>query len=77
MQVKRPAATIYVFAMMILSLCRTRRQAKLVQGALMGIAMGLLQLPAFAMSLDTAGSLGEGLGGCLNGIEDSILPFAS
>ncbi|KAI0126806.1 major facilitator superfamily domain-containing protein [Xylariales sp. AK1849] len=47
-KVVRPAAFAYVVAMMILSLCSTYWQIMLVQGVLMGLAMGLLQIPAFA-----------------------------
>ncbi|RJE21440.1 Major Facilitator Superfamily [Aspergillus sclerotialis] len=44
----RPSAVIYVFAMMMLSLCDKYWQFMIVQGTLMGIVMGLLQFPAFA-----------------------------
>ncbi|RAO65361.1 uncharacterized protein BHQ10_001373 [Talaromyces amestolkiae] len=44
----RPATIAYVFAMMMLSLCKTYWQFMIVQGVLMGILMGLLQFPAFA-----------------------------
>ncbi|RYP13808.1 hypothetical protein DL767_010587 [Monosporascus sp. MG133] len=44
----RPAAILYIFAMMMLSLCKEYWQIMLVQGVLMGISMGLLQFPAFA-----------------------------
>jgi MFS family permease len=62
-QVIRPAAIAYVFAMMMLSLCKTYWQIMLVQGVLMGIVMGLLQLPAFAavsqyFEKNRAGALG-------------------
>ncbi|KAK2850675.1 hypothetical protein FQN49_005431 [Arthroderma sp. PD_2] len=43
-----PAAITYVFAMMMLSLCKSYWQLMLVQGVLMGIVMGFLQYPAFA-----------------------------
>ncbi|KAJ3496703.1 hypothetical protein NLG97_g2464 [Lecanicillium saksenae] len=46
--VVRPGALLYVFAMMMLSLCKTYWQIMLVQGVLMGIAMAFLQFPAFA-----------------------------
>ncbi|KAF3019293.1 hypothetical protein E8E14_008014 [Neopestalotiopsis sp. 37M] len=45
----RPAALAYVFAMMMLSLCKTYWQVMLVQGVLMGIVMGFLQIPVFAV----------------------------
>ncbi|KAH8900474.1 MFS general substrate transporter [Thozetella sp. PMI_491] len=44
----RPAALAYIFAMMMLSLCKTYWQIMLVQGVLMGVAMGFMQIPAFA-----------------------------
>ncbi|KAH8171054.1 major facilitator superfamily protein [Sarocladium implicatum] len=44
----RPAAILYVFSMMMLSLCKEYWQFMLVQGILMGVVMGLLQFPAFA-----------------------------
>jgi MFS family permease len=43
-----PSAAAYVFAIMILSLCTNYWQTMLVQGVLMGIVMGFLQIPAFA-----------------------------
>ncbi|KAE8361730.1 major facilitator superfamily domain-containing protein [Aspergillus caelatus] len=43
----RPAAVAYVFAMMVLSLCKTYWQTMLVQGVLMGVVTGFLQFPAF------------------------------
>lgn len=47
-QVVRPATILYLFAVMMLSLCKTYWQIMLVQGILMGIAMAFLQFPAFA-----------------------------
>ncbi|KAK6085965.1 Riboflavin transporter MCH5-like protein 1 [Seiridium cupressi] len=44
----RPAALAYVFAGMMLSLCKTYWQVMLVQGVLMGIVMGFPQIPVFA-----------------------------
>ncbi|CZR50257.1 related to monocarboxylate transporter 4 [Phialocephala subalpina] len=44
----RPAAIAYIFAIMMLSLCREYWQVMLVQGILMGLVMGFLQIPAFA-----------------------------
>ncbi|KAJ4251885.1 hypothetical protein NW762_011182 [Fusarium torreyae] len=46
--VLRPAAVTYVFATMMTSLCTEYWQFMLAQGVLMGIAMGFLQVPAFA-----------------------------
>ncbi|TQV98251.1 hypothetical protein V2A60_007992 [Cordyceps javanica] len=47
-KVVRPGTIMYIFAMMMLSLCKTYWQLMLVQGVLMGIAMAFLQFPAFA-----------------------------
>jgi MFS family permease len=47
-QIIIPSAILYVFALMMLSLCDQYWQIMLVQGVLMGIVMGLLQFPAFA-----------------------------
>ncbi|KAF4633623.1 hypothetical protein G7Y89_g4496 [Cudoniella acicularis] len=47
-KVIRPAAVIYIFAVMMLSLCNKYWQVVLVQGILMGITAGFLQIPAFA-----------------------------
>lgn len=44
----RPAAIAYLFAMMMLSLCKTYWQIMLCQAALMGPLMGLLQFPSMA-----------------------------
>ncbi|KFY40289.1 hypothetical protein V495_05498 [Pseudogymnoascus sp. VKM F-4514 (FW-929)] len=46
--IMQPAAVTYVFAVMMLSLCKEFWQIMLVQGVLMGLAMGFLQFPAFA-----------------------------
>ncbi|KAJ5183021.1 monocarboxylate permease [Penicillium capsulatum] len=48
-KVIRPAAILYVFAMMMLSLCKNYWEIMLVQGVLMGIVMGFLQFPTFAV----------------------------
>ncbi|KFY84536.1 hypothetical protein V500_09221 [Pseudogymnoascus sp. VKM F-4518 (FW-2643)] len=47
-RIMQPAAVVYVFAVMMLSLCKEYWQMMLVQGVLMGVAMGFLQFPAFA-----------------------------
>lgn len=44
----RPAAVAYLFAMMMLSLCKEYWQIMLTQGVLMGTCLGLLMFPAFA-----------------------------
>ncbi|RHZ47217.1 MCT family MFS transporter [Aspergillus thermomutatus] len=43
-----PSAIVYIIALMMLSLCKTYWEAMLVQGVLMGLVMGFLQIPAFA-----------------------------
>ncbi|KAF4911599.1 Aspyridones efflux protein apdF [Colletotrichum viniferum] len=43
-----PAAVLYVFALMMLSLCSKYWHFMLVQGILMGLVQGFLQIPAFA-----------------------------
>ncbi|KAJ2900060.1 uncharacterized protein MKZ38_002678 [Zalerion maritima] len=50
-QVIRPAAVLYIALVMILSVCTKYWHFMLVQGVLMGVAMGLLQFPAFAAVL--------------------------
>lgn len=47
-QLLRPAAVVYVFAIMMLSLCKTYYQIMLCQGVLMGLTMGFIQVPAIA-----------------------------
>lgn len=78
-QVIRPAAVAYVFAMMMLSLCKTYWQVMLVQGVLMGILMGFLQLPAFGavsqyFDNNRAGALGLVLSG--SSIGGIVIPIA-
>ncbi|KAI0112720.1 MFS general substrate transporter [Hypoxylon sp. NC0597] len=46
--VLRPAAVLYVFAIMMTSLCHEYWQFMLAQGVLMGSVMGFLQFPAMA-----------------------------
>jgi MFS family permease len=46
--VVRPGAVIYVFALMMTSICKEYWQFMLAQGVLAGIGMSLLQVPAFA-----------------------------
>ncbi|KAL3462229.1 major facilitator superfamily domain-containing protein [Aspergillus heterothallicus] len=48
MQVIRPAAVAYIFALMMTSLCHAYWQFMLAQGVLVGITTGLLQFPAMA-----------------------------
>lgn len=47
-QIVYPSAVLYVFSLMILSLCSEYWHFILVQGILMGIVQGFLQIPAFA-----------------------------
>ncbi|KAK4101137.1 MFS general substrate transporter [Parathielavia hyrcaniae] len=44
----RPAAVLYVFALMMTSVCEEYWQFILAQGVLAGLAMSMLQVPAFA-----------------------------
>ncbi|KAK4448668.1 major facilitator superfamily domain-containing protein [Podospora aff. communis PSN243] len=44
----RPAAIVYIVAIMLLSLCTEYWHFMLCQGVLMGLAMSMLQFPAFA-----------------------------
>ncbi|KAK2035187.1 MFS general substrate transporter [Colletotrichum zoysiae] len=43
-----PSAVLYVFSLMIMSLCSQYWHFMLVQGILMGVVQGFLQIPAFA-----------------------------
>ena len=47
-QIIRPAAVLYVFAIMMTSLCHKHWQFMLAQGVLMGITMSLIQFPSMA-----------------------------
>lgn len=47
-QIIRPAAILHLLCVMLLSLCDRYWRVMLVQGVLMGIAMGFLQIPAIA-----------------------------
>ncbi|KAH6620883.1 major facilitator superfamily domain-containing protein [Chaetomium sp. MPI-SDFR-AT-0129] len=44
----RPGAVLYVFALMMTSICKEYWQFMLAQGVLAGFAMSMLQVPAFA-----------------------------
>ncbi|KAI1375113.1 monocarboxylate permease-like protein [Hypoxylon crocopeplum] len=48
-KILRPAAVGYVLAIMLLSLCTTYWQIMLVQGVLMGILAGLLEIPVITI----------------------------
>ncbi|XP_014554678.1 hypothetical protein COCVIDRAFT_39426 [Bipolaris victoriae FI3] len=75
----RPAAVLYVVFMMVLSVCKSYWSIMLVQGVLMGIVMGLLQIPAFAavsqyFEKNRAGSLGlVASGSSIGGV---VIPIA-
>jgi MFS family permease len=75
----RPAAFLYVLFIMMLSLCKSYWSIMLVQGVLMGIVMGLLQIPAFAavsqyFEKNRAGSLGlVASGSSIGGV---VIPIA-
>ncbi|KAJ5594664.1 uncharacterized protein N7459_000872 [Penicillium hispanicum] len=47
-RVIRPGAVLYVFSIMMTSLCKEYWQLMLSQGVLMGVAMGLIQFPSMA-----------------------------
>ncbi|KAI9037115.1 monocarboxylate permease-like protein [Aspergillus affinis] len=73
-----PSAIFYLFAMMMLSLCKTYWQAMLVQGVLIGLVMGFLQIPAFAavsqyFDKKRAGALGLAVAG--SSIGGVIMPI--
>ena len=48
-QMLRPATIVYVFGLMMVSLCTSYYQFMLAQGVLMGSAVAFLQFPAFAV----------------------------
>ncbi|EAU30841.1 conserved hypothetical protein [Aspergillus terreus NIH2624] len=77
-QVFRPSAIAYIFALMMLSLCKNYWEAMLVQGVLMGLVMGFLQIPAFAavsqyFDKKRAGALGLAVAG--SSIGGVIMPI--
>ncbi|RFU81223.1 hypothetical protein TARUN_970 [Trichoderma arundinaceum] len=74
-----PATVIYIFAVMMLSLCKTYWQIMLVQGVLMGLAMGFIQFPAMAavsqyFDKKRAAALGIAISG--SSIGGIIMPIA-
>jgi MFS family permease len=75
----RPAAILYVFAIMMTSLCHKYWQFMLSQGVLMGIAMGLIQFPAMAavtqyFDKKRAAALGAAISG--SSIGGVVMPIA-
>ncbi|PWY94778.1 MFS general substrate transporter, partial [Aspergillus sclerotioniger CBS 115572] len=63
-----PAGLLYVVALMLLSVCKTYWETMLVQGVLIGLVMGFLQIPAFAavsqyFDKNRAGALGLAVAG--------------
>ncbi|KAL7937220.1 MFS general substrate transporter [Trichoderma chlorosporum] len=74
-----PSAVVYVFAVMMLSLCKTYWQIMLSQGVLMGVAMGFLQFPAMAsvsqyFDKKRAAALGVAISG--SSIGGIVMPIA-
>lgn len=75
----QPAAVIYIFAVMMLSLCKTYWQIILVQGVLMGSVMGFLQFPAMgalAHFFDKKRSAAFGIAISGSSIGGIIMPIA-
>ncbi|OTA65056.1 MFS general substrate transporter [Hypoxylon sp. EC38] len=77
--VLRPAAVLYVFAIMMTSLCQEYWQFMLAQGVLMGSVMGFLQFPAMAavsqfFSKKRAAALGVVVSG--SSIGGVVIPIA-
>ncbi|OTA90631.1 hypothetical protein M434DRAFT_397885 [Hypoxylon sp. CO27-5] len=77
--VLRPAAVLYVFAIMMTSLCKEYWQFMLAQGVLMGSVMGFLQFPAMAavsqfFSKKRAAALGVVVSG--SSIGGVVIPIA-
>ncbi|KAK5993709.1 Aspyridones efflux protein apdF [Cladobotryum mycophilum] len=78
-KVVRPAVLVYVFAMMMLSLCKSYWHFMVVQGVLMGLVMGFMQLPAIAavsqyFDKKRAAALGIAISG--SSIGGIIIPIA-
>jgi MFS family permease len=74
-----PAAVVYIFAVMMLSLCKTYWQIMLTQGVLMGAIMGFLQFPAMGAVVQyfdkkRAAALGVAISG--SSIGGIIMPIA-
>ncbi|KAJ6026017.1 hypothetical protein N7444_013696 [Penicillium canescens] len=78
-KVIRPAAIMYLFAMMMTSLCKQYWQFMLAQGVLLGTSMGLLQFPAMAAVIqhfdkNIAAALGAAVSG--SSIGGVVIPIA-
>ncbi|KAF2114255.1 major facilitator superfamily domain-containing protein [Lophiotrema nucula] len=75
----RPSAILYVFAIMMVSLCKEYWQFMLAQGILIGICMGLLQFPTIAATLqffDKKRGAAMGIVVCGSSIGGIIFPIA-
>ncbi|KAI1210769.1 MFS general substrate transporter [Annulohypoxylon truncatum] len=75
----RPAAVLYVFAIMMTSLCKEYWQFMLAQGVLLGSVMGFLQFPAMAavsqfFSKKRAAALGVAVAG--SSVGGIVIPIA-
>ncbi|CAG8942994.1 unnamed protein product [Penicillium salamii] len=75
----RPAAVLYVFALMMTSLCEQYWQFMLAQGVLLGISMGFLQFPSMAAVMqyfdkNIAAALGAAVAG--SSIGGVVIPIA-
>ncbi|KAH7129500.1 major facilitator superfamily domain-containing protein [Dactylonectria estremocensis] len=75
----RPAALVYLFSMMMLSICKEYWQFMLTQGILQGTAMGLMTFPALAalsqyFDKKRAAALGIGISG--SSIGGIVFPIA-
>ncbi|KAJ5510037.1 hypothetical protein LT330_007088 [Penicillium expansum] len=75
----RPAAILYVFSLMMTSLCEKYWQFMLTQGVLLGVSMGLLQFPSMAAVMqyfdkNIAAALGAAVAG--SSIGGVVIPIA-
>ncbi|KAJ5592202.1 hypothetical protein N7537_009106 [Penicillium hordei] len=75
----RPAAILYVFSLMMTSLCEKYWQFMLAQGVLLGVSMGLLQFPSMAAVMqyfdkNIAAALGIAVAG--SSIGGVVIPIA-
>ena len=78
-QMLRPVALVYVFAIMMVSLCKEYWQFMLAQGMLIGICMGLLQFPTMAATLqffDKKRGAALGIVVCGSSIGGIVFPIA-
>ncbi|KAE8381979.1 major facilitator superfamily domain-containing protein [Aspergillus bertholletiae] len=75
----RPAGVTYVFAMMMLSLCKVYWQIMLVQGVLMGVVSGFIQfpaLPAVSQWFDKKRAAALGIAATGSSVGGIIIPIA-